>query len=513
MFNKKEIEEVRGLIRNLPKLNDKGKSRRKSRAKKDFFYAVKTYFPHHIDNIKKETSQFRDFVYKNIDDIFIEHNKGSFEAYRGAAKSTVLTRLHTLWKTAIKNEKRHAIIISSTLDVSKESLEFIKTELEENENLRNDFDIQIGSVFKSTWSEQEIIFKSDNIKFRIKVYGAGKKIRGANWLGYRPDLIVCDDIEDDEAVESKKQRDKLWNWFKKAILKLPARKSKTYTLIVVGTTLHHDGFLARLRKRKDFVNYSFPLIRKFPDNLDDLIDEENITKEILDDTILDDTDLDKKEYLLDYLEDKDSFMSEFQNQPLSKDGLTFSYTTFEEMPLCDTYSIGCDPALGKSKGDYFGVTVLGYNFAHKKFYASTKMYKIKATLMIDKLINTYKEVSKFGKPVKIAIEEQQFQEFFKDVLDETSKEMGIHLPIVAIRNTVQKELRIDGLAPLVNKGDILIDKKSILLIDELDTYPKAPHDDGLDSLEMAYRISKKSAFNYALINRVTKNMGIKSKYC
>lgn len=512
MFNKKEVDEIRNLLKGLPLLNDKDKIRRVNKAKKDFWYAVKTYFPHHIDNIVKETSEFRKFVYTNIEDIFATTNKASFEAYRGAAKSTVLTRLYTIWKTAIQNKKRHTVIISSTLDVSKETLDFIKTELEDNERLKADFDIQIGTTFKNTWNEEEIIFKSSNLKFRIKVYGAGKKIRGANWLGFRPDLIICDDIEDDEAVESKKQRDKLWNWFTKAILKLPARKDRTYTLIVVGTRLHHDGFLAKLEKRNDFKNFSFPLVVKFPDNLDDLVDENSITKEVIKDTIIDDTTLDIKDILLDYLEDRESFMSELQNQPLSKDGLTFSYTTFEEMPHCDTYSIGVDPALGKAKGDYFGVTVLGYSFYAKKFYATTKMYKIKATLMIDKLIETYNEVAKFGRPIKIAIEEVQFQEFFKDVLDDKAKELGIHLPIVPIRNGVNKELRIDGLAPLVNKGDILINKKSLLLIDELDTYPKAPHDDGLDSLEMAYRIAKKSAFNYTLVNRVARNFGLKGKY-
>ena len=76
--------------------------------------------------------------------------------------------------------------------------------------------------------------------------------------------------------------------------------------------------------------------------------------------------------------------------------------------------------------------------------------------------------SEICKQVKIAIEEVQFQEFFKDVLDDKAKELGIHLPIVPIRNSVNKELRIDGLAPLVNKGDILINKKSLLLIPKLD---------------------------------------------
>ena len=107
MFNKKEVDEIRNLLKGLPLLNDKDKIRRVNKAKKDFWYAVKTYFPHHIDNIVKETSEFRKFVYTNIEDIFATTNKASFEAYRGAAKSTVLTRLYTIWKTAIQNKKRH----------------------------------------------------------------------------------------------------------------------------------------------------------------------------------------------------------------------------------------------------------------------------------------------------------------------------------------------------------------------------------------------------------------------
>ena len=64
MFNKKEVDEIRNLLKGLPLLNDKDKIRRVNKAKKDFWYAVKTYFSHHIS--KEETSQFRKFVYENI---------------------------------------------------------------------------------------------------------------------------------------------------------------------------------------------------------------------------------------------------------------------------------------------------------------------------------------------------------------------------------------------------------------------------------------------------------------
>ncbi len=488
MMTKNSKENILLKLKSLKTLSDTGKEQRIKRAYKDVYYAVKTYFPHHIS--ENETSSFRKEYYKNINTNLKKYNKQSYEAYRGAAKTTLVSRLTTLILTAIKQEKRHVVIISSTLDVAKESLDFIKMELEENERLISDFDIKQGDV----WSSEEIVFIANGVKIRIKIYGAGKKIRGANWLGIRPDLIICDDIENDENVESKAQREKLYKWFIKAIMKLPARQNDSYNIIVVGTKLHHDGFLSRLQKRADFKNYSYPLVKKFPYNLDEL-DKFNISLKDVKDMIIDDNSLNKVELIKEYLEDKESFMSEFQNQPLSKEGTSFSdYETFEEMPLCQSYTIGIDPALGKAKGDYFAISILGS--LDDKFYAITKMYKIKATLMIDKIIQTYLQYYKYNKPIKIAIETVQFQEFFKDVLNDRSKSIGLNLPIVELKNTVNKELRIDGISPLVNNQSILIYKKSHLLIDELDTYPKSSHDDGLDSLEMAYRIAKRPAFDY-----------------
>lgn len=503
MTDKLTIEELRLHLKSLEKLADKERPQRVARAQGDFRYAVETYFPHHVSEI--EHSKFRNEFYDECELLCFENRKMSFEAYRGAAKTTLISRLHTLFKTAIQRKKRHAVIISSTIDVAKETLDFIKTELEDNERLRADFEIRQGDV----WSSEEIIFYSTELKFRIKVYGAGKKIRGANWLGYRPDLIVCDDIENDENVESKAQREKLYKWFIKAIMKLPSRQSRDYNIIVVGTKLHHDGFLSRLQQRSDFVSFRYPLVLEFPSNLDEL-DKENVSLEDVKNMLLDDESLDKLELLKEYLEDKDSFMSEFQNEPLSKEGTTFSdYRTFDAMPPCQSFTIGIDPALGKSSGDYFAITLLGYD--GKRFYASTKMYRIKATLMIDKIIALYIDTLKYGVPIKIAIETVQFQEFFKDTLDDRSKSIGLHLPIVPLKNTVNKELRIDGIAPLINDHTILIDRKSLILIDELDTYPKSAHDDGLDSIEMAYRIAKKPAFSYKEAHKHLKNKEARNK--
>ena len=493
-----DIEILRAKLKGLKRISDPLQEERVRRAKSGFLQMVEIYFSHHVRF--PETSFFRKEFYKNADKLTRKNRNLLFKAYRGAAKTTLISRLYTIYKTAVKQEKRNAIIISATITLSKKTLEFIRNEFEENDLFIKDFGIAKGDK----WTEEEIVFYSGNTPFKISVFGSGKKIRGENWRGFRPDLIIGDDLENDENVETKAQRDKLYNWFEKAIMKLPARGDETHNIIIVGTTLHYDSLLFRIEARRDFKTLSYPLVREFPSNID-------ADKPDLSEFILDDSSLSKTKYWNEFISSKAAFMSEYQNTPLSREETSFSgYETFDIMPVCDAYYMGIDPALGKTKGDYFSVATLGYLAG--KFYASVKMLKLKPELMIDKIIQAALGILAFNRPLKIAIETIQFQEFFKDMLDKKARELGIYLPIVELKNSVAKELRIDSLTPPINNAQILVDKNSLIFIDELDTYPKSAHDDGLDSLEMAWRIAKVPNFDYEKVNAILQKQKDKEKF-
>lgn len=483
-----EIEDLRSKLKGLYKVTDPLQKSRIKKAKKSFRDMVSLYFNHHVK--LPETSKFRNFFYDNSSKLMKENRNMLFKAYRGAAKTTLISRLFVLYEMAVLGKKRNAVIVSATINLSKKTLEFIKTELEENTKFIEDFNIDKGSK----WTEDEIVFYADKKAFKISVYGSGTKIRGENWRGFRPDLIICDDLENDENVKTKSQRDKLYDWFEKAIMKLPTRDDERYNIVVIGTTLHYDCLLNRLEKRVDFKCFTFPLVLRFPPDLEEFS---------LDEFILDDTKLNKNKYALEYKASKGAFLSEYQQIPLSEDELSFSsYQTFDEMPLCEAYYIGIDPSLGKSKGDYFSVCILG--FFNGKFYAKVKMKKLKPELMAERIISEAAAILRLNRPLKIAIETVAFQEFFKDYIEKRAAELRIYLPIISLKNTVAKELRIDSLTPPINNGVILIDKSSTTFIDELDTYPKSAHDDGLDSLEFAWRIAKAPNFDYEKVNSFIK---------
>jgi phage terminase large subunit-like protein len=164
-------------------------------------------------------------------------------APRGHAKSTSFTFSYISAEVCFR-KAQYVILIGSTEDKAAEQLSNISDEFHINEDLRREFGI-VG--FESDQKTEIIVNCDDGYQFRIIARGAEQKIRGAMWKGKRPDLIVCDDMEDDEQVENIERRKKFRRWFFRAVV--PAL-SKTGRIRVHGTILHEDSLLARLMKNK-----------------------------------------------------------------------------------------------------------------------------------------------------------------------------------------------------------------------------------------------------------------------
>jgi len=525
MAHKEELEDLKKYLKDLPLLARGDKEQRKKRALKDFFYFIVTYFPHHVDYMQEETSDFRDFIHKNITKLEQKHKLLAFSAYRGGAKTTTLSRLFPLWKLA-RGETRNAVFFSDTEDNALDNLAFIKVEIEENKTYAYDFGISKGYE----WTTKSIIISTDAGYCRMQSF-VFMKGRGKNFLSFRPDLIVGDDMENDQNVESKAQRDKGFRWFVKTILEMP-NLEKDYTILIVGTMMHHDSVLARITKRKDFYYRNFPMVKSFPTNMDAW---ENLYRLDLEEARkrydarkafyshgaqLDNSKIDLFRIMVKYFIDIDAFMSEMQNTPITGSKLIFAkYTTYKEMPRVDAYYIGVDPSLGKSKkSDYFGLGYLAYSQTEKKFYSRIKGYKVPAIDMIDKIIKLYTELKKTGKPVVLAIETNAFQDFYKDTLKLIARGNDIHIPVITYNNTTVKELRIESTAPLYKDGTIMVHEDDFIFHEELDTYPKSPHDDLLDTAEFAYRafsgvtVADYKAFKKAIENNKFKFLGSRNKY-
>lgn len=167
-------------------------------------------------------------------------------APRNHAKSTAITFAYTLAATLFR-ERKFALIVSDTEAQAVNFLALIKQELEENQDLIKLFALKLnekGQVQFAKESESDLIVEfSDGEKFRIIAKGSEQKLRGLLWNGLRPDLIVCDDMENDEIVMNGDRRKKFKRWFYGALLPCRAQDG---IVRYVGTILHMDSMLENL---------------------------------------------------------------------------------------------------------------------------------------------------------------------------------------------------------------------------------------------------------------------------
>lgn len=241
-----------------------------------FGVAFMRYFlPHYCagerienDDVLKEWIEPADW-HPDLDRIiFGSMGKGQFhvhEAPRGWAKSTKIALaqpLATMGLTGIRSKlpyriipKHYLWIVSDSADQAKMSMEAILAETETNPRVLKWFPHLTPQLGRH---KRPVADRDDDVVFnggiRLQALSAGMKLRGRRHRQYRPDLGLVDDLENDEAVHTKFQRDKLDGWFSKSLLPALAKGADLHYL---GTPLHVDGQLYRLKERAGFLFHRY----------------------------------------------------------------------------------------------------------------------------------------------------------------------------------------------------------------------------------------------------------------
>ncbi len=472
--------------------------KRHDKATNDFEYFCRTYFPHYV---KSEKSVFHHYVYEEAPRL-IDADKGCKEAVdapRGEAKSTLFTQLLNLW--VINTERKYyPVIIMDSFDQSSMMLEAIKAELEHNPRLRQDFPEACGAG--RVW-RADVIVTANNIK--VQVAGVAKKIRGWRHGPYRPDMLTLDDIENDENVRSKTQRDKIESWLNKAALKL-GPPDGSMDVFYVGTILHYDSVLNRTKKKPTWRSHHFQAIIEWPDRMD-LWDK---WEEILINDSEEAADLFYKkrrkkmdagavvswpgvrpiELLMKIrADDHHSFSSEYQNDPSNDENAPFKEIQFwVHKQRFWIYYGACDPSLGRQNKARDPSAILIGGLDKETGIMDVVEARIRRRvpdLIISDIISMQEEYN----CLLWGIETVAFQEFLYTELVKRGREMGVPIPARGIKQHTDKAMRIESMQPHIAHGTIRLHRSQTTLFEQLRHYPEADHDDGPDALEMLWGIA------------------------
>ena len=247
----------------IARLDQELTEERRSLAEVSLEVWAREYFP---DYFSDSTPDFHLELDELADAAEEQDNAGTvIAAPRGHAKSTRVSFLRPMF-WALNRRKKFIVIVSDTDGQAENFLDAIKREFEENEQLREDYGDMCGSAYGYRWTNKDftiVIPKRDpmgNVLYkngravvehscRIVGKGTGSKLRGLRTRHQRPDAIICDDLENDEHVQTPEQRQKAWKWFTKALV--PMLDPKHGTLLIIGTVLHYDSLLSKLLKMGD----------------------------------------------------------------------------------------------------------------------------------------------------------------------------------------------------------------------------------------------------------------------
>lgn len=507
----------------MSNINDYERELRRNIGEKSIEAFARLYFPHYLSN---KTCSFHQELYSILFDITNKRGEQvAIAAPRGSSKSSITSLIYIIWAICYKKE-RYILLISNTSDQAITLLSPIKKELETNKNLIEDFPevCEIGQKpSPERWSKDEIITRNG---VKITALGADQKIRGRRNNEFRPSLIILDDVENEASTQSTENREKLEDWFTKAVLNAGDQKTN---IVVIGTIFHTDSLLAKRtnqmsnwRKKiyksvikwaihqelwdewSNILNYRSNYNDKQGKEGADLLYQDNKEK------MLEGMEVfwpDREDYysLMLLKEDRGdpSFNTEKQNEPIDLKNALFNLegfyywndkgnTSWELLnALGSNVNIygACDPSLGKlgKEGDYSAIVIVA------KDRKTNLLYVLEADIakrQPEELMQRIVSYCVMYKCHKFGFESNQFQGIIADEIERRLTDLIYPVPqIVKLINSSNKIARIQSLQPLINTGKLIFSKNHKTLLEQLKYFPKGSHDDGPDALEMAVRIA------------------------
>lgn len=433
---------------------------------------AKTYVPHYlVDQHTQQPVDFAEFHRQLFADLLVEL-KLAVAAPREHAKSTVVSFIFVLYCICYKL-RRFIVLFSNTEPQAILQLSGVKIELETNEELRKDFG---DLVDDRKWGERDFVASTD---IRVSARGAGQSVRGLRHRMRRPDLVICDDLEDDEAVDSPERREKLLNWIKRTVLNL----GKKCQYVFIGTILHFDSALAKLLSADEFPNFT----KRFYVAVDDDWSPESV--------------LWPAAWPLEALREKESdigavdFDQEFRNRPLNaatqefkEDWVKQHAYTEEEFRQKKIVSVltAVDPGISRKKKT-FGIATIAIDDEGYLYARTVEQKQMRFTEQVKYLLHRYD----LDQPDRLGVDTNAYQLALKDQLDEESRESGRYIPVLEMQSKGEKLTRIAAIAPLVENGTLRfrLDGGHNTVLRQLYFLGKIATD-AADALEMAVRLAR-----------------------
>jgi predicted phage terminase large subunit-like protein len=434
--------------------------------KDSFFYFFHFYYCHYV---KYRTADFQKEIIHYLEKSSTEYLY--LTAFRGSGKSTMVTTSYPIWAILGKQQKKFCIIFCQTRIQAKQHMMNIKQELENNELLKKD----LGPFQEQSdeWGSYSLVF--NNHGARITVASTEQSIRGLRHHEHRPDLIICDDVEDVQSTKTREGRDKTYNWLRGEVMPTGDRNTR---LIVVGNLLHEDSMLMRIKEdikleKANGVYKEYPLLNrdgvclwlgKYPTSSDIELEKKKVASEVLW----------QREYLLHIMPTED--------QVILREWINY-YDVMPSKENLRSIRIGVDLAISEKETADYTAMVTGWVYTEWSS-RDTKVFidpivinkRMNFPDTVEKCKELHRTLSVIKRP-DFAIEVVAYQ----SSLPQTLAQQGLSVRSIKI-GSQDKRSRLVIASHLIKSGKVLFPRKGCeLLIGQMVNFGVEKYDDLADA--------------------------------
>lgn len=446
---------------------------------------------------------------------------------RGGAKSTIGTLALPL-REAVECWEPYIWIVSDTKHQACAHLENIKAELMDNARLAEDFPDAVGRG--PVWRGNSIVLCND---VTIEAFGTGQRIRGRRRGEHRPSLIICDDLQNDGHIRSAMQREHSRTWFHGTLINAGTPHTNVVNL---ATALHHQAIAMELHRTSGWNSRIFQSIVRWPENMSHWNQWEAIVTDLSNPNhqsaaaqfhqqhhqsmhagaVVLWPEVEGLDVLMRHRVESGhaAFEREKQNSPVNPDVCEWPESYFDETIWFETWpsdlplkTMALDPSKGTDarRGDYSALVVLGVD-RHGVIFVEADLARRPVPEIVAQGVEWFRRF----RPDAFAVEANQFQDLLGSHFEMEFCRQGILAARpVPIENHTAKQVRIRRLGPYLSSRRLRFKSDSPstrLLVEQLQGFPIADHDDGPDALEMAIRLAERvfdgRSFDDGLGNRL-----------
>lgn len=217
-------------------------------------------------------------------------------------------------KKIVYRDSHFITYISNSATSAEMQTENIKSNIRSNKALKDLF----GDIKSSPYSDGNDYFSKKtwiaNGYSIVLPRGSGQQIRGLNWIRFRPDIFVIDDLEDTDTLDNETIRQDRKIWFFGDVLKAKPIGGKPYKFIYIDTVKHEDSLIEELLDSDGWTSLRLSIC---DDNYQTLVPEFK-SQEELDAELADH----RKRHIMDV------FARENQSIPISKEAASFKSEYF-----------------------------------------------------------------------------------------------------------------------------------------------------------------------------------------